>query len=168
MWLEALRGARRPYPGGMALAAVEGRGQLLDAIVEATDEIALALASLGAAYEQLDHDTADKLEEELFQPVQLAYGRAKRAHAGFAGRHGLEGHAFQAGSPGLASTRAKGLIERAVEGVSRADGALATLQDSYLPLEFGDVELRAGLAEVRELMGGFGQRARELLRALGR
>ena len=152
----------------MAMTAVEGRRQLLDTLVHATDEIGLALACLGAAYEQLDEHTADTLEEELFQPVQLAYGRAKRTHAEFAGRHGLEGHAFQAQSPGLVSVRAKGLIDRGVEAISRADGALATLQDSPLPVEVGDVELRAGLADVRKLMDGFSQRARELLRRLGR
>jgi len=152
----------------MAMAAVEGRQQVLDTLAEATDEIAVALASLGAAYEQLDHHTADALEEELFQPVQLAYGRAKRAHASFAERHGLASHAFQAGSPGLVSVRAKGLIDRAVDAISRADGTLASLQDSPLPVEFGDVELRAGLADVRKLIGGFPQRARELVRRLGR
>jgi len=152
----------------MAMAAVEGRQQVLDTLAEATDEIGLALACIGAAYEQLDHPTADALEEELFQPVQLAYGRAKRTHTGFAERHGLEGHAFQAQSPGLVSVRAKGLIDRAVDAVSRADGTLATLQDSPLPVEFGDVELRAGLADVRKAIGGFPQKARELLRKLGR
>lgn len=152
----------------MALAAVEGRQQLLDTLADATDEIGLALASLGAAYDQLDQHTADALEEELFRPVQLAYGRAKRTHAGFAGRYRLEVHAFQAQSPGLVSVRAKGLIARAVGAVSRADGILATLQDSPLPVELGDVELRAGLADVRKLIGGVPQRARELLRKLGR
>jgi len=152
----------------MALAAIEGRQQLLDQIVEAADEIALALASLGAAYEQLDQATADRLEEELFQPLQLALGRAKRAHSGFADRHGLGAHSFEPGSPGPASARPKASIDRAIDAISRADGTLATLQDSPMALELGDVELRAGLADVRELMGSFGQRARDLLRTLGR
>lgn len=152
----------------MTLAAREARGSLLDAIVEAGDEMAVALASLGAAYEQLDQHTADRLEEELFQRVQLALGRVKRTHSGFAERHGLEHDTFRAGSPGLASARPRASIERAVDAVSRADGALATLQDSPMTLELGDVELRAGLTEARELIGGFGQRARGLLRTLGR
>jgi hypothetical protein len=45
---------------------------------------------------------------------------------------------------------------------------LGELQDSMLPVEVGDVELRTGLAEVRELLGGVRMRARELVRTLGR
>ena len=37
-----------------------------------------------------------------------------------------------------------------------------------LPVEVGDRELRAGIAEVRELLGGLRGRARELVRTLGR
>lgn len=152
----------------MALTGVQGRQQLLDALAKAADALAGAVASLAAAYEQLDQHTADRLEEELFQPLQQALGRAKRTHAAFASRHGLRPHAFEAQQPGLASLRAKGLIERAIDSVSRADGNLATLQDSPLPLEFGDVELRTGMAEVRELIDGFVRNSREVLRTLGR
>lgn len=152
----------------MALTAVEGRQQLLEALAEAADALASAVASLGAAYEQLDQPTADRLEEELFQPLQQALGKAKRTHGAFAERHGLAARAFEAQQPGLASLRAKGLIERAIDSVSRADGTLATLQDSPLPVEFGDVELRAGLAATRELVGGFVRHSRDLLRTLGR
>ncbi len=37
-----------------------------------------------------------------------------------------------------------------------------------LPVEVGDPELRAGLAEVRELVGHLRRDARELVRTLGR
>ncbi len=37
-----------------------------------------------------------------------------------------------------------------------------------LPIESGDAELRAGLTEVRDLVAGLPERARALLRALGR
>jgi hypothetical protein len=37
-----------------------------------------------------------------------------------------------------------------------------------LPIEVGDAELRAGLQEVRELLGEVRGRARELVRTLGR
>ena len=37
-----------------------------------------------------------------------------------------------------------------------------------MPVEVGDPELRAGLAEVRELVGDLRGRARELVRTLGR
>jgi hypothetical protein len=152
----------------MAYTTVEGRQELLDALAGAIDQIGLALASLGAAYEQLDESTADRLEEELFGPVQVAYGRAKRTHAGFAGRRGLTSRTFEAPSAGLPSTGAKGFIESAVNAAAGADSALAALQDSLLPVEVGDAELRAGLMEVRELLGGIRERARELVRTLGR
>jgi hypothetical protein len=64
----------------MPYTNAEARQQLLDDLAEATDEIALALASLGAAYEELDEHTADGLERTLFVPVQSAYGRAQRTH----------------------------------------------------------------------------------------
>jgi hypothetical protein len=37
-----------------------------------------------------------------------------------------------------------------------------------LPIEFGDPDLRAGLAEVRELLGELPVASREFLRTLGR
>src|SRR6476661_7163984 len=138
----------------MAYTTVEGRRELLDTVAAAIDEIGFALGSLGAAYEQLDEPTADRLEDELFGPVQVAYGRAKRTHAEFAGRHGLTSRVFEAPSPGLPSTGSKGFIEAAVNAAGAADSALAALQDSMLPVEVGDAEVRAGLMEVRELLGG--------------
>jgi hypothetical protein len=147
---------------------IEARRQLLDELAAATDEIGFALASLGAAYEQLDVNRADELEEQLFRPVQLAYGRAKRIHADFAGRHGLTGRAFEPASAGLASTGAKAFIENAVTAVGRADTGLAELQDSLLPVEVGDPDLRAGLADLRGLVGNLSQRAREVVRTIGR
>src|SRR5437588_1441673 len=134
----------------MVQTTAEARQQLLDTLAEATDQIGSALASLGAAYEQLDERSADKLEEELFRPVQLAYGRARRTHAEFAGRTGLASRAFEPASAGLPSIGAKGFIDDAVVAVGRADNALATLQDSLLPVEVGDPELRAALAELRK------------------
>ena len=152
----------------MTYTNVEGRQQLLDALAEAVDDIGLALAALGAAYEQLDVATADKLEQELFGPVQLAYGRAKRTYAAFADRHGLKTRAFEAQAAGLPSTGAKSFIDNAVTAIGSAGGALATLQDSPMLLEVGDIELRKGVVEVRELIGDLPHRARELVRRLGR
>ena len=73
----------------MSYTNAEARQDLLDAVAEAIDELAVALAALGAAYEQLDEHHADELEAQLFRPVQVAYGRAKRTHTGFAERSGL-------------------------------------------------------------------------------
>jgi hypothetical protein len=55
-----------------------------------------------------------------------------------------------------------------VEAVGKADRAIATLQDSMLPIEVGDAELRAGLQDVRRLIAGLPEQAREILRTLGR
>src|SRR5436190_1733059 len=152
----------------MAYTTVEGRQELLDTLAKAIDDLGIALASLGAAYEQLDEPTADRLEEELFGPVQVAYGRAKRTHTAFAARHGLASRPFEAPSPGLPSTGAKGFIDAAVDAAAEADIVLSALQDSMLPVEVGDAELRAGLTEVRERLGGLRERARELVRMVGR
>jgi hypothetical protein len=152
----------------MAYISAEARQQLLDTLGEATDEIALALASLGAAYERLDIHTAERLEEELFRPVQLAYGRARRTHTRFAERHGLQSRKFEPASAGLPSIGVRGFLENAVKAVGVADSALVELQDSMLPVEVGDAELRAGLAEVRALVGGLSERTHQLVRTLGR
>jgi hypothetical protein len=152
----------------MAQTTVEARQQLLDTLAEATDTIGVALASLGAAYEQLDEYHAGELEEELFRPVQLAYGRARRTHAEFAGRHGLTSRNFEPPSAGLPSTGAKVFIDNAVVAVGRADSTLAQLQDSLLPIEVGDAQMRAALAELRQLVGGLAERAREIVRTIGR
>ena len=152
----------------MPYTTAEARQELLDEFAEAIERIGVALAALGAAYEQLDEHNADRLEAELFGPVQRAYGRAKSTHAQFAERHGLPGRTFAAPEPGIPSIGAKGFIDSAVDAVAEADSALSALQDSSLPTEVGDVELRAGLTEVRELLGGVRRQARELERTLGR
>jgi transcriptional accessory protein Tex/SPT6 len=152
----------------MAYVAAEARQQLLDDLGRAIDELGWALAALGAAYEQLDERSADRLEEELFRPVQLAYGRARRTHAGFAERHGLQGRTFETASAGRASQGVKGFLENAVEAVGKADSTIAEIQDSMMPVEVGDAELRAGLAEVREAVGTLRSRAREFVRTFGR
>jgi len=152
----------------VAYIAGEARQELLDTLGEAIDKIAVALAALGAAYERLGTLPADRLEDELFRPVQAAYGRAKRTHAGFAQRHSLPRRTFTPAAPGLPSTGIRGFIETAVASVSEADARLADLQDSMMPVEVGDPELRAGLGEVRELLGDVSPRARELVRTLGR
>lgn len=152
----------------MAYTSAEARQELLDSFAGAIEQIGFALSDLGAAYEQLDERNADRLEAELFRPVQLAYGRAKSTYAQFADRHGMTSRTFEAPAPGIPSTGVKGFIDNAVSAVSAADGALSALQDSSLPSEVGDVELRAALTDIRELLGGVRQRAREIERTLGR
>jgi hypothetical protein len=152
----------------MAYTTAEGRQELLESLADAIDELGFALAALGAAYEQLDVMSADKLEEELFGPVQRAYGRAKRTYGAFAKRAGLEAESFDPQEAGLPSTGAIGFIGEAVNAIAAAGGKLATLQDSPMLLEVGDIELRQGLAEVRELIDPLAHVARDLLRRLGR
>jgi hypothetical protein len=152
----------------MTYATTEARQQLLDEVASATNEIGVALGALGDAYEQLDERAADRLEEALFRPVQVAYGRAKRTHADFAARHGLRGRNFAAPSSGAPSHGVRGFLETAVTAVGRADSELAELQDSLLPVDVGDQELRAGLAEVRRLLGDVSARAQDIVRVLGR
>jgi hypothetical protein len=152
----------------MAYIAGEARQEMLDTLGEAIDHLAVSLAALAEAYEQLGTVPADRLEEELFGPVQAAYGRAQRTHSGFAQRHGLPGRRFSPAAPGLPSTGARGFIDSAVAAAEEADAVLADLQDSMMPVEVGDAELRAGLAEVRELLADVPVRAREFTRTLGR
>jgi hypothetical protein len=152
----------------MSYTNAEARQELLDQLGHATDVIALAVACLGAAYEALDEQTADELERSLFAPVQLAYGRAQRTHGEFADRYGLPRRTFQPRSAGVESQGPRDLIQKAVDATGEADHAIAELQDSMLPVEVGDRELRAGLTEVRELINGIPARARALLRTVGR
>jgi hypothetical protein len=152
----------------VAYTTVEAREELLDSLAGAADELALALASLSEAYEQLDDASAERVEEILFRPVQGAYGRAKRTYAEFAARYELPARAFAPAPASAPGSGARALLERAVEHVRAADQALARLQDSMLPVEVGDAELRAGLSAVRSELEHTAARARELVRTLGR
>jgi hypothetical protein len=152
----------------VAYTEAEARQDLLDDLARATDQLAVALACLGAAYEHLDDQRSDQLEEQLFRPAQLAYGRAQRTHAEFSDRHGFPRSTFSPASPGPESQSTSELIERAAEAIRETEDAIGQLQDSMLPVEVGDVELRAGLSEVRQMLDGLPGRARELVRVLGR
>ena len=152
----------------MTYAAAEARQQLLDTVAEAVVELATALGALGEAYELLDEDSGDRLEEALFRPVQSAYAVAQRAHAGFAGRHGLPTRTFAPAAAGAVAHDPRVVLDRALQAVEEADLILSELQDSMMPVEVGDPELRAGLAAVRELLGGVGANARRFVSGWGR
>jgi hypothetical protein len=152
----------------MAYVTAEARQDLLDALATATDDIGIALGAIGDAYELLDDVSAEQLEEALFGPVQAAYGRAKRTHAEFADRYGLPRRTFASPAPGAPSRGVKGFLDTAVGAVVKADGELGQLQDSMLPVEVGDAELRAGMAEVRRQLGDVAAHARQFVSRLGR
>ncbi len=156
------------YRGTVAYNTAEARQELLDDVAAATDDLGVALAALGEAYEHLDDASGDRLEETLFRPVQVAYGRAKRTHAEFAQRVGIPGRTFVQPEPGHPSQGVKGFIDTAVSATTRADARLGELQDSLRPVDVGDAELRAGLSEVRRLIDGVPARARDLTRVIGR
>jgi hypothetical protein len=151
----------------MSFTTAEGRKQLLDDLAEGVERVGAALAALGEAYERLDEDTGDRLEAQLFRPVQAAYGRGLRTHSEFSGRAGLSPRTFPEPAVGLPAAP-RDEIARAVDQVHLADETLGSLQDSMLPVEVGDPELRAGISEVRSLISPVPARARELLRSLGR
>ena len=152
----------------MVYVTTEARKELLDAVAVAINRTGGALALLGQCYEQLDEDTADRLEEVLFRPVQVAYGRARRTHSAFARRYGLPNRSFAPRTPPGTSHTGAETLERALEAIEGADQEIAELQDSLMPVEVGDPELRAGLAEVRTLLDRLPARGRDLARTIGR
>jgi hypothetical protein len=152
----------------MPYTTADARQGLLDTVAAAIDRLGVALAALGEAYEQLDEQTGERLERELFGPVQLAYGRTQRTCMAFAGRHQLLAGPFAPAPAPMPSTGAHGLIDAAAQAVAEADATLSQLQDSLAPVEVGDAELRDGLREVRELLAPLAHVAHELLRTLGR
>lgn len=152
----------------MSYSAADARREMLDVIATAIDQIAITLAAIGGAYELLDETTGATLEERLFRPAQLALGRAQRTYSGFAERSGLPARSFAHATSGLPSQGVTGFLEAAGDAAEEADQTLASLQDSLRPVEVGDAELRAGLAEVRTLLGRLPGATRELLRTLGR
>jgi len=152
----------------VAITQRESRERILGDLAEAIDQLALSIACLSAAYELLTVNPADRLETELFAPVQKAFGRSKRTYAQFAERTGLDTRPLDSPQAGRPSQGVKSFVDRAVAAAGEADLILAELQDSMLPIEAGDAELRAGLADVRQLLSGLASTAREFLRTLGR
>jgi|ERR1017187_9854847 len=152
----------------MTYTTTEGRQKVLADLGIAVEQIAVSLAALESAYEQLDDDTGGVLEDRLFRPAQLAYGRAKRTHREFASRSGLPGRSFDAASPGPQSQSVQTLIDRASFAAQQADQTIAGLQDSMLPVEVGDTELRAGLSQAREALAAIPLGARDIVRTVGR
>ncbi|MGW0704460.1 LysR family transcriptional regulator [Streptomyces sp. NPDC002643] len=140
--------------------------QVQDTLASATEQMTLALASLGEAYELLDDTAGDRLEKSLFRPVQLALGRTQRAHTAFAAAHDLPSRSCGRGHVPQPSADAKARIERAVTAAERANTALAELQGSMLPVDVDDPGLLAALSEIREHLDHVCGHAGEFVRTL--
>jgi hypothetical protein len=151
----------------VSYAAADARQELLEEIAAAITELARSIAAVGEAYDAVDERMADRLEAELFRPLQGAYAAATRTHASFAARHGLPARTFET-APTPAPHGVRSLVEDAVDNAVHAEQILADLQDSLMPVEVGDPELRAGLADVRRRLGELPGRAQQLIRVLGR
>jgi hypothetical protein len=152
----------------MTVTTLEARQRVLDDLADATDHIAFGIACLTEAFEQLAVDAAERLEDELFRPMQKAYGRAKATRTGFAERVGMQAANAQMPDAGRSSQGVKEFVEQAETSAAEADRILVELQDSMIPIESGDAELRAGLGEVRELLAEIPDPARRFQRELGR
>jgi hypothetical protein len=59
-------------------------------------------------------------------------------------------------------------LERAADAIQAADDTLAELQDTLLPVEVGDQELRAGLSGTRSVIAPLPGVCDEFVRTLGR
>jgi hypothetical protein len=152
----------------MGYTMAEGRQELLDQLATATDMLGSALAELTEAYEQVDEQTGDRLEANLFRPLTGAYGLAKRTFSEFAERYGMPSRRFADQNASGRPHDVRGMIDRAADQLAEADQTIAELQDSMLPVEVGDKEVRAQLARVRELISPLPERADEFIRVLGR
>jgi len=147
---------------------LEVRQGVLDTIGESIDQLGAALSALGVAYELLDERSQDRLEDELFGPVQKGYGRAKKTYTDFATRYGLPAATFSQPSSTSGSRDVRRFLDAAIEAVDEAEEVLIHLQDSGQTVDYGDAELRAGLAGVREIIGGVREGGRSFMRTLGR
>ncbi len=136
----------------MAYTSDSARRQLLDELGQAIEQLSVAIDALGQAYEAADEQTAEELEAQLFRPVQPAYGRAQRTRSGFAERHQLTADPLRPTSAAPRPPIPGSIWSERSRPLEQADRVIAEMQDSMLPVEVGDRELRDGLTEVRELI----------------
>ena len=151
----------------MSYTTESGRQQILEETGAAAASLGLALSVLGDAYDHLDDQAAERMEDLLFRPVQSAYGLLKRTRTEFAGRVGMVAGEVDEPTAALPADPRR-LIERAADAAQSADEALAELQDTLLPVEVGDQPLRAALAQVRTLIATVPAHGNDFLRTFGR
>ena len=151
----------------MAYSTAEGRARILADMASAESLLGAAVAALGEAYEQIDEQAAERMERLLFKPLQGAYGQLGRARREFASRSGLPWRS--AATPPLrAPESARASLEHAAGVIAEADGILAELQDSLLPVEVGDQPLRQALSAARSVIAPLPGVCDEVIRTLGR
>ena len=151
----------------MSYTTEEGRTQILEDAAAAVEQLSIAMAALGEAYEHLDEQSGDRMEAELFRPLQGAYGQLKRTHSEFAQRVGLPSRDFPAAPP-PAPADPRASLEHAADAIGSADEILAELQDSLLPVEVGDQALRGGLSGTRSVIADLPYACENFIRTLGR
>lgn len=151
----------------MSYTNAEGRTQILDDAGAAVEQLGVAIAALGEAYEHLDEQSGERLETQLFRPLQGAYGQLQRTHSEFAQRVGLPVRTFQQ-APVLAPEDPRAALEHAADAIQAADEMLAELQDSLLPVEVGDQQLRGGLSGTRSIIAALPEACERFIRTLGR
>jgi hypothetical protein len=151
----------------MGYTTEEGRTQILDDAGAAIDQLSIAIAALGEAYEHLDDAAGERMETELFRPLQSAYGQLKRTHTEFAQRAGLPVRNFLPAMP-PAPEDPRASLDHAADAIQTADEMISELQDSLLPVEVGDQQLRGGLSGARSLIAPLPERCDAFIRTLGR
>jgi len=144
-----------------------GRQQILEDAAAAAYPLNSALAAIAEIFDHLDEPTADRMEAIVFKPLQGGYGLLRRTLTEFAARSGLEPPQFYEPPVALPSG-AHAVLEHISEWAGEADQIIAELQDTLLPVEVGDPELRAGLSGTRTQIAKVPSAVVELLRTLGR
>ena len=157
----------RLTPSRSGLLSRRSARQLLDDLAAAIDQLAFALACVGEAYDELDERAADVLEEEIFKPLQAAYGRAKRTHSEFARRYGLPQRSVRgafSGHPLRRPARLPGPRRRGDRAGRPRDRGAAGLDDARRGGGYGAASRAVGgpLADRRAAVSGApaGARAR--------
>ncbi len=151
----------------MSYTTDSGRRQILDDASSAVTPLQGAIEALTELYEQLDEPTADRLEETVFKPLQAGYGQLRRTLTEFATRYGMRPPVFN--SPNVALPNdPRTVLEHVADAAEEADEILAELQDTLLPVEVGDTELRAGLSGARTQISRVPAQCGDLIRIFGR
>ena len=151
----------------MSYTTGSGRQQILEDAAAAAYPLNSALAAIAEIFDHLDEPTADRMEAIVFKPLQGGYGLLRRTLTEFATRSGLEPPQFYEPPVALPSS-AHAVLEHISEWAGEADQIIAELQDTLLPVEVGDPELRAGLSGTRTQIAKVPSAVVELLRTLGR